>query len=70
MIAYEKIIELLKNKARNHGADAIMDIQVQKDIDLYSIELNPDEDITDVGFTKRGEAKAIVFKKETDGKVH
>ena len=42
-----------------------MDIQIQKDSELVS-----DADITGVELTKRGEAKAIVFKKETDGEVH
>ncbi len=64
MTTYEKIIELLKKEARKHGADAIMDIQIQKDTDLVqkNIDLDPDADIIDIESTKRIEAKAIVFE--------
>lgn len=57
MITEEKILEFLKKEARRHGADAIMAIQIQKDVELVS-----DADITGVELTKRSEAKAIVFR--------
>ena len=59
-----KIIELLKKEARNHGADAIIHIQIQKDTELVpkSIDFDPDAEIIDIESTKRIEAKAIVFE--------